>query len=123
MRKFADAAAYLGVGGAIGRVEVALPLPREEGLLLVVAFLARGHQVGADRAAAAHERHHVIEGQRLRAHVALTVVAAAGRAPTAPPRSLAQGPRARLLATHGVVVHLPHVAVLVHDPSADTAAR
>src|SRR4029077_16390402 len=94
MRTISDGAAYLGVGGAIERVEVGLPLPREEGLLLVVALLARGHQVGADRAAAAHERHHVIEGQRLRAHVALTVVAAAGRDPAAPPPRLGPGPRA-----------------------------
>src|SRR5438445_3783724 len=123
MLTISDGAAYLGVGGAIERVEVGLPLPREQRLLLVVALLASGHHVDADRAAAAHERHDVIEGQGLRAHVAPTVVAAAGRDPPAPPRSLAQGSRARLLAAKGIVVHLPHVAVVAHDPSAETADR
>src|SRR5512144_1844484 len=123
MRTISDGEAYLGFGGAIEGVEVGLPLPREQRLLSVVAVLAGRHHVGPDRAPSAHERHDVVEGQRLGAHLAPAVVAATGRDPPSPPRRLAQGSRARLLAAEGVVVDLPHVAVLAHCASPETAAR
>src|SRR5512147_1389301 len=123
MRTISDGEAYLGFGGGVEGVQVGLPLPREQRLFLVVAFLARGHHVRPDRAAAAHQRHDVVEDERLGAHLALAVVAATGRDPPPPPRRLAQGSRARLLATEGVVVDLPHVAVLAHCASPETADR
>src|SRR5512137_674515 len=123
MRTISDGEAYLGFGGAVENVEVGLPFPREQRLLLVVAFLAGGHHVGPDRSAAAHERHDVVEGERLGAHLAPAVVAATGGDPPPPPRRLAQLPRARLLAAQGVVVDLPHVAILAHCASPETAER
>src|SRR4026209_2137738 len=120
MPRISDGAVYLAVRGRLELIEVGLPLPGEQRLLPGVAVLARGHHVGADRAAAAHERHDVIEGQRLGAHRASAVVAETGRDTPTPPRSLTQLARADLLATERVVVDLSHVAVLAHRSSPDT---
>ena len=83
MPRISDGAVYLAVGGAVELIEVGLPLPGEERLLLGVAVLARGHHVGADRSAPADQRHHVIQGQRPGPHRAPAVVTDAGR--DAPP--------------------------------------
>src|SRR6266849_6080186 len=120
MPTISDGRMYLVVGGGVERVEVGLPLPDEQRLLPGIAVLAGGHHVGADRAAAPHQRDHVIERQGLRADRAPAVVAEARRDAPPPPRGLAELARPRLLAAQGVVVHLARVAIVAHRSSPAT---
>src|SRR5262249_10352766 len=78
-----------GVGGSASG-EIGLPLPRQQRLLLVVAVLARRHDVDSDGAPAADERYDVIESQRPRADRAAAVLAHAGGDAPPPPGALAE---------------------------------
>src|SRR5438128_10301187 len=81
--------------------EIRVPLPRQERSLLDVAVLAGGRDVTLDGAAAADQRHHVIEGEGARAHRARAIVAPpVGNAPL-PPAALAKLARAGSLAPEG----------------------
>src|SRR6266567_3777423 len=95
------ACAYL-VGVGTGEAnEIRVPLPRQERPLLDVAVLAGGRDVTLDGAAAADQRHHVIEGEGARAHRARAIVAPpVGNAPL-PPAALAKLARAGSLAPEG----------------------
>src|SRR5713101_6673901 len=95
------ACAYL-VGVGTGEAsEIRVPLPRQERPLLDVAVLAGGRDVALDGAAAADQRHHVIEGEGARAHRAGAIVAPpVGNAPL-PPAALAKLARAGPLAPEG----------------------
>src|SRR5438309_275269 len=100
MPRIADsiASAYL-VGGGTGEAsEIRVPLPREERALLGVAVLAGGRDVALDGAAAADQRHQVIEGESARADLAGAIVATPlGDAPL-PPAALTKLARAGPLA-------------------------
>src|SRR5690242_3698 len=113
--------AGLAVDGAVERVEVGLPLPGEERLLLVVAVLAGRDHVGADRAAPAHQRDHVVEGEGLRPHRPAAVMTEAGGDAPAPPSGLPQRARPCLLAPECFVVDLARVAIGAHRASPETA--
>src|SRR3989475_1284216 len=81
--------------------EIRVPLPRQGRSLLDVAVLAGGRDVTLDGAAAADQRHHVIEGEGARAHRARAIVAPpVGNAPL-PPAALAKLARAGPLAPGG----------------------
>src|SRR5215472_9599944 len=86
------------VPGASPRLQILVPLPRQQRLLLRVAVLAGGNGVAAHGASAADQGHEVIHRERSRADLPLAVVADAGRDPPLPPRAGAQLARSRLLA-------------------------
>src|SRR2546428_14115133 len=76
--------------GVAAGLHVLVPFPREERLLLRVAVLAGRHRVRARGPPAADQRHDVIHGERLRAHLPPTVVTRARRDAPLPPGAPAQ---------------------------------